>query len=547
VITVLIPLILKYFFDIAIVNGQEEIIFSVFLFLLLYVVYFILTILGNSINVISSEFTVRNVQEEFFIAIHEKNMAFHDTSRTGELLSMATADSRQLSWMFFTLRMLFLAVFTTLGVFISMAVLDSRLVIIFLLFLPFILLSMRWYAKRMAPISIKRQILFASWQATLQENIAGVRTLRTLSNAEREFEKYVNDLDSVRNILIRRAKISAEYLPTILIYTLMGITFIVGGIFVFEKTMSFGTLIAFNGLVLLLQRPNQMIRSSVFLGSMGFAGGTRVFNVLNTRMQIENGDFKIKNRLKGDIIFENVSFRYENSGNYILKELSFSITAGETVALIGHTGCGKTTLTKLIQRLYDPNKGLIKVDGLGIKNYDLDDFRRQVGVIEQDIFLFSASIKENILFGFAENITPDLERKMIEVTKAAQIHDFVMNLPNGYDTIIGERGVTLSGGQKQRIAIARAFMIDSPILIMDDATASVDAKTENQIQIAIKNLLQQRTTIIITHRLSTVKNADKIIFMEAGRIKDIGSHNELYQRQKEYRSIFLQYEDLPLI
>jgi len=324
-------------------------------------------------------------------------------------------------------------------------------------------------ARQLGPVSVKRQELFAAWQATIQENLQGIRALRTLSNRDREFQKYDRDLLAVREILIKRGIINARYYPTLFIYLAMGVTFIAGSALVFQEEMTIGTLIAFNVLLAGLQVPNEMIRSSVFLGSMGFAGGKRVYDVIDTNLQLEDGNIKVPDRLQGKVEFKNVSFRYNRSGPDVLQNLNFVITPGQTVAVIGHTGCGKTTVGKLIQRLYDPAQGVILVDGVNIKEYPIDEYRKHIGVIEQDIFLFSASIKDNILYGYAGQTNDDeLIAKMKQMTKAAQIHDFIMTLPKDYDTVIGERGITLSGGQRQRLAIARAFMIDPPILIMDD-------------------------------------------------------------------------------
>ena len=548
-VTVTIPIILRSFFDQAIVlpNGSPELIFlTAISFLGLYFINFILSILSSAASSILNEYTVRNVQEEFFTSIHQKNMAFHDSSRSGNLLSMGTSDSRQLGRIFSSIRLFSVAIITLIGVIFSMFYLSIKLMVAFLIFLPIILVTMYWYSKRIGPVALERQQLFGVWQATLQENLSGIRALRTLSNRDREWKKYLKDLDAVKDVLIRRSKISSFYIPTLIIYVVMGVIFIYGSYLVYLREISPGTLIAFNALVVLTQQPNQQIRGSFFIGSMGFAGGRRIFGVITNEMNIENGKEPVD--IKGNISFKNVYFKYQNVKSdkiYTLKNISFEIKAGETIAIIGHTGCGKSTVTKLIQRLYDVGSGSIEIDGINIKNFNLDSLRKQIGVIEQDIFLFSTTIRENILFGFSNDNDDSLEEKMISVCKLAKIHDFIMTLPKGYETVIGERGITLSGGQRQRIAIARAFIINPPILILDDATSSVDARTEGQIQKAISNLVVKRTSIIITHRLSTLLKANKIILMEKGELVDIGTHDDLYQRNESYASIFKQYENLP--
>ncbi|MHA2366043.1 MAG: ABC transporter ATP-binding protein [Candidatus Hodarchaeales archaeon] len=550
IVSVFNPLVLQFFFDEAIYRDSNTIVITAVIFLSLYAFSLFSGVIGAWVASKFTENVVRNVQIEFFESIHSKSMSFHDSARTGELLSMATSDSRQLSWMLQAIRMVSYALITTLAIAATMIYLDTRLLIIFLLFIPPIIIAMVWHGRRLGPVSIERQKLFATWQATLQENLAGIRALRTLSNRDREFNKYDRDLRNVREVLIRRGVISAQYYSTLIIYLAVGVLFIVGGWFVYQGEMTPGTLIAFNSLVLLLQGPNDMIRGSVFLGSQGFAGGKRVFNVITEHQQLEDGKITLPERLQGKVDFQNVFFRYNSQGPDVLKEISFTVEPGQTVAIIGHTGCGKTTLGKLIQRLYDVNQGQILIDGVNVQDYPIEELRKQVGVIEQDIFLFSATIRENILYGYGignGGSNPELDEKMVQMAKAAQIHDFITTLPKGYDTIIGERGVTLSGGQRQRLAIARAFMVDPPILIMDDSTSAVDAKTEAEIQTAHAALLHKRTTLIVTHRLSTLRKADHVILMSGGRIQDIGSHADLYKRQSEYADIFLAFENLPPI
>ena len=545
-ISAVIPLLLQEFFDVGLSIGISKVISISFQFLVLSIIALLISLLSTSINIALSEYIVRDVQTEFFDALHKKNMSFHDSARTGILLSLVTSDSRQLFWMLSSIRNISLSLFTTISILVVMLSLNMVLTGVFLLFLPLILWGAMYYNRHLGPVSLQRQEFFAQWQATLQENLAGVRSLRTLSNREREYKKYISDLESVRDILIRRAIISARYFPQLFVYFIMGILFVIGGYFVVQHDMTVGTLIAFNSLVVLMQRPSDMIRFSLYLGTMGMAGGKRVFSVIREQQEMPDGRWRPE-KIIGNVDFRNVGFRYNKRAPFVLKDLNFSIHAGQTVAILGPTGCGKTTLGKLIQRLYDSSEGEILIDGKDIKSYGLDFLRKSVGVIEQDIFLFSASIKENILYGRGNQDTPELIERMIQVARLSQIHDFIMTLPKGYDTLIGERGITLSGGQRQRIAIARAFMVNPSILIMDDSMSSVDALTESQIQTSIANLIKSRTTFIITHRLSTFRNADCVILLKEGKIQDIGTHKELYLRQPDYAAIFKQFEDLTVV
>ena len=538
-----IALLLQQFFD-NINKGVNIILFISFEFLALSVLILITDFSSGTINTIVSEYIIRNVQIEFFESLHQKNMKFHDSARTGELLSLTTFDSRQLNFMLVSIRMTIMAIFTTITVISAMFYLYGPLMYIFLFFIPISLWSMYRYGKNLAPVTLKRQQYYAKWQATLQENIAGIRVLRTLSNKGREYDKFETDLTAVREILIKRAILSERYFPSLYIYIEMGLLFIIGAYFVLIGNISVGTLIAFNSLVVLLQGPISMIGSSVFLGSTGFAGGKRIYDVIKEQQITKDGSANASN-IKGEIEFQNVFFSYGDNTPPVLTNINFKILPGQTVAILGPTGSGKSTLCKLIQRLYDVNEGKILIDGENIKDYNLEELRKKIGVIEQDVFLFSTTIRENILYGKGSSNDPSQYELMVQVAKAAQIHDFVETLPEKYETIIGERGITLSGGQRQRLAIARAFAINPTILIMDDSTASVDAQTEANIQKAIRNLIKSRTTLMITHRLSAFRNADLVILIKDGMIKDIGKHEELYQRNEDYASIFRQYENLP--
>ena len=323
-ITVTIPIIIKLFFDKALSEGSVAILFYSLIFLALYFVNYIFSILTSALSIYYSEYTVRNVQQEFFEAIHEKNMAFHDSSRAGNLLSMATSDSRQLSSIFMSIRFISIALVTMVGVLLSMYYLEPFLTLIYLVSLPFTIISMIWYSKRIGPVSLERQQLFGLWQATLQENLAGIRALRTLSNRDREWQKYVKDLESVHGVLIKRSKISAGYIPTLVIYLVMGVIFIIGSYLVATGSMTVGTLIAFNSLVIVTQQPNQQIRFSFVSGSMGIAGGQRAYGVITNQMKIAEGNKQIQ--IRGDISFQNVSFAYQNHGDHLtLKDISFQI------------------------------------------------------------------------------------------------------------------------------------------------------------------------------------------------------------------------------
>ena len=289
--------------------------------------------------------------------------------------------------------------------------------------------------------------------------------------------------------------------------------------------------------MIVLHYPAFMASWTFSLVQLGVAGSERILTILKEETELDENEHGYSAQMRGDILFENVSFGYGETP--VLKHISFYAKAGQTIAIVGQTGAGKSTLTKLVNRIYDVNEGRILVDGLDVRDWSLDALRSQVSTIEQDIFLFSRSIAENIAYGLGQKADqPSIER----VAQDAQAHNFINSFKEGYDTVIGERGVTLSGGQRQRIAIARALLTDPRILILDDSTSAIDSATEDEIQKAIHRLLEGRTTLLITHRLSQIRWADKILVLKRGELIDQGTHAELLERCDTYRRIFAHYE-----
>jgi ATP-binding cassette subfamily B protein len=273
---------------------------------------------------------------------------------------------------------------------------------------------------------------------------------------------------------------------------------------------------------------------------MGMAGAARILELLNAATELDENESGLVQTMRGEIIFDNVSYGYGE--NLMLRNISFKAHPGETVAIVGQTGSGKSTLTKLVNRTYDTATGQVLIDDVDVRTWSLQSLRSQISTIEQDVFLFSRTIAENIAFGAPVNAT----REQIEqAAREAQAHDFIMGFPEGYDTVIGERGVTLSGGQRQRLAIARAFLTNPRILILDDSTSAIDSATEDQIQKAMRRILEGRTTLLITHRLSQIRWADRILVLRQGELVDQGTHDELLQRSDAYRRIFARYESQP--
>ncbi|MHA2298593.1 MAG: ABC transporter ATP-binding protein [Candidatus Hodarchaeales archaeon] len=554
-----IPFIFGAVFDTALPNKSVELIVQAGALVILLGVFKLVT---NFIAASGNELIAQNVEMqiriEFYENLESKSMSFHDSSRIGDLMSMATADTRMINGSVSPgARMIVTTAFGLVITWLAMWIASPSLSIVFLLAMPFFVYFLYSYGNRLLPLSIKRQAIVAKMNAELQENLTGVRVVRTFSGQDKEIAKFSKTIDDLEDILRVRGIASAYYIPSLVIGIVTAALFLVA-VYLIEVTIlgpvlvpflgidltlqhvSIGELITFLGLTGMLTFPTMMLRWIIDMTLLGIAGADRIFKVLTTKSQISEGTYEPK-KVEGIIEFDRITFTYKEGNPEVINDVSLFINPGETLAIIGPTGCGKTTLTKLISRLYDVKSGSVKVDGVDVRDWKLNALRSNVGVIEQDTFLFSTTIRTNIAFG-KKNATSE---EIMAAALSAQAHEFIMSFPDGYDTIVGERGITLSGGQRQRVAMARGFLADPKILIMDDATSAVDAETEGKIQKAIKNILKGRTTIIITHRLSTLKAANKIVFIEKGKVVKVGTHEELIKTFEPYRNIFKRYLTLP--
>ncbi len=555
-----IPLIFGQAIDTVIPDGdlpglQDLAILVIILGLIRALIGYLASIFNEQI----SQETEMNVRVEFFENVSRKKMDFFNKARVGDLMSQATQDTQNLTFAISPgIRSIISAVFGIIAAAIAMLTLNVTLTATFGLIFPFYIYFMYTYAKRLQPVSLDRQQRLAKINTGLQENLTGIRVVRTFSAQEREAQQFESQVRSYEDVLVERGAISAYYIPILLLSLLTSLIFLLG-VYIIEaneqglsslpvlglnipiQPLSVGDLIAFLTLMGILVFPTQILRFLLDVITLGFAGSSRIYTTLTTQSILEKGaDLPLEN-IKGDITFTNVTFAYEEGARPAVIDLSFDLKAGETLAVIGPTGSGKTTIGKLLLRLYDIDEGSISIDSLEVNQIEINHLRSQVGMIEQDIMLFSASIRANIAYG-----VPNLTDEEIEAAaKAAQAHDFIMSFPDGYDTIIGEKGVTLSGGQRQRVAMARTFVTNPKILVMDDSTSAIDAQTEAKISAAMEGLLKNRTTIIITHRLATLKNADKILFLRNGTAEKIGTHQELIAPFEPYRQIFGAYQELP--
>ena len=338
---------------------------------------------------------------------------------------------------------------------------------------------------------------------------------------------------------MRRGEIQARYLPLLLFGIAYGGGFLHALLLYRQGQISLGSIVAFMGLMGILRFPTFISIFTFSLVELGRAAAGRILGMITTVSELGQNEAGTQTRMEGDVVFEDVSFGYGDG--LVLKDISFHAQPGETIAIVGQTGSGKSTLTKLVNRVYDVRAGRVLVDGVDVRDWNLTSLRSQISTIEQDIFLFSRAIGENIAFG----VGPDVDSQEIaRCAREAQADDFIMGFPNGYATVIGERGVTLSGGERQRVAIARAFMTDPRILILDDSTSAIDSATEDLIQRAMRGIMRGRTTLLITHRLSQIRWADRILVLQRGELVDQGTHEELLDRCAAYRRIFSRYEGL---
>ena len=373
----------------------------------------------------------------------------------------------------------------------------------------------------------------------LAESIDGMEMVKGSSQEEQETALFRANAARYRDAAIEQGKVEARFIPLLMLGITQAFGFALALVLFQNGRLNVGDVVAYMGLLALFGFPTFISLNAYSRISLGLAGARRILSTITTTTDLDENIDGYAGEMQGAIRFENVNFGYV-LGMDVLKDISFAVQPGQTVAIVGQTGSGKSTLAKLINRTYDARDGVVQVDGRDVRDWQLAALRRQISFIEQDIFLFSRTAAENIAFG-----VPGVSREeIVQAAQAAQAHDFIMSFQDGYDTIIGERGTTLSGGQKQRIALARAFLTDPRILVLDDSTSAVDSATEDMIQRAIQTATANRTTILITHRLSQIRWADLVLVMRNGRLEAAGDHETLLAESGAYRRIFEQYEAL---
>jgi len=487
----------------------------------------------------------RQVRDELYLSLLGKSMTFHNIQPVGDTMARATNDVREVNYMFSPGINLVVGSFNFLlmPLFVSGRYHPSLILVpaVYIVFYFFFLVR---YLRTLSPVTDEVRASFGEMNTHLSESLDGVEVVKGASQENAEVDKFVMNASRVRNAFVRQGDLEGRYVGMLLLGSAYAFGLFHALLLFRSGQINLGDVIAYFGLLLLLQFPTFVSTFAYSQISLGISGARRILELLNRETNLDQNAQGLVSPIKGEVEFRNVNFDYAehtspedgrtNSAEPVLQNISFKIKQGQTVAIVGQTGAGKTSLVKLINRTYDTTEGQVLVDGVDVRDWNLASLRSQISMIEQDIFLFTRTVSENIAFG-----KPDATQSEVEAAaKSAQADEFIRSFDKGYGTVVGERGVTLSGGQRQRIALGRAFLTDPHILILDDSTSAIDSATEDKIQRAIANAARGRTTFIITHRLSQIRWADLIIVLRKGKITAIGTHDDLMQTSEAYSRIF---------
>ena len=489
----------------------------------------------------------RDIRDELYISLLGKSMTFHNLQPVGDTMARATNDVREVNFMFspglnlVVGSFMFLVMTLTFpilpkifpGYFTNWDILHPSLVFAPVLFTIAYFIFLVYYLKTLSPITDEVRSTFGVMNTHLSEALDGVEIMKGAAQENAEIDRFVTNARRVRDAFVRQGDLEARFLPNLF----LGLTYAVGlvhALLLFrDGVITTGGVVAYFGLLQMLGFPTFASPFAYPQVSLGLSSARRILELLNRETDLDQNVAGHNGLMRGEIEFRDVTFEY-NPDEPVLEHISFTVRQGQTVAIVGQTGAGKATLVKLINRTYDAASGQVLVDGVDVREWNLASLRSQISMIEQDIFLFSRSISDNIAFG-----KPGASPQVIEAAaRSAQAYDFIQTFDEGIQTVIGERGVTLSGGQRQRLALARAFLTDPHILILDDSTSAIDSATEDKIQRAIANVARGRTTFLITHRLSQIRWADLIVVLRKGKIAAVGTHDELMATSPAYSRIF---------
>ncbi|WP_077736898.1 ABC transporter ATP-binding protein [Bacillus sonorensis] len=548
-ITVIYPIMLQLTIDEVILGGEYGLVMWISLgFIAVMTVKGAATFFHQYLGDMFGIRSVYSLRKELYAKLQRLSFKYYDSAKTGDLMSRLTADVEGirffLSFGFAEAIRFILLVSLSLSVMFSYSV---PLTLVTIASLPFLGAAVYRFDQKVHPAFRKIRKSFARLNTKVQENISGINTVKSLSKEDFEIQNFTHSNEHFRTKNLHASYIMSKFFPlmefigNICLVALLSF----GGWLVIQNRLNPGELVAFFSLVNYMMWPIMNLGYVINLFSQAKASAERLLEIIDEDEEItDRGQPEQSGRLNGDVVFSNVSLRYTKDNVEALHDVSFQAPRGKTIGLIGATGSGKSSIIQLLSRFYEPTAGMITIDDKPLSSYSLKMLRSNIGIVPQESFLFSSTIRSNIAYGKPDASMDDI----IESAKRAQAHDFIMELPDRYETMLGERGLGLSGGQKQRIAIARAICLNPSILILDDSTSAVDMETEHRIQLALKEVMRDRTTFIIAHRISSLKHADEILVLDGGKVKERGTHQELIEKNGLYKRIFdLQYKDQQLL
>lgn len=474
------------------------------------------------------------IRDELYTSLLGKSMTFHNLQSVGETMSRATNDVREINFLFSPgINLVIGSVNFLIMPIIVAPTIHPALILTPVFFMIFYFIALADYLKRLQPVTDEVRASFGNLNGRLAEALDGIEVVKGACQEEAEISHFENNANRYCRASIEQAKIEAKFIPLLLFSVATALGFAHALYLSSIGQINLGQAVSYLGLLLMLDFPTFISIFAYSQISLGISSARRILELILQENNLDQNETGFAEKVIGEVEFQNVTFSYPD-GECGLENISFKVKAGQTVAIVGQTGAGKTTLVKLINRIFDVSQGKVLVDGVDVKNWNLATLRQNISIIEQDIFLFSKTVKENISFGkpMAES------EEVIKAAHFAQANDFILSFSEGYDTQLGERGVNLSGGQRQRLALARAFLTDPPILILDDSTSAIDSATEDKIQKAIFTAAKGRTTFIITHRLSQIRWADLILVLRKGKLVAAGDHETLLTNSEAYRRIF---------